>query len=117
MKKFLIMAVFMIAVTACNTADDKAKNPTESKSALSKTYFVKGMTCGGCILGVKTALKKADSLNILGEDITVGKAVLQFDKKTTDKTKLNCNVAKAIEGSTEFTVFLDEGHTQPACKS
>ena len=81
------------------------------------SYFVKGMTCGGCIFGVKSALGKADSLNILDKDISVGKAILQFDKNKTDEAKLNCKVTKAIEGSTEFTVFLDKDHTKPACKS
>ena len=86
-----------------------------SKDIITKTYFVKGMTCGGCIFGVKSALGKAKKLSILDKDISVGKAILKLNKKDNDEPNLNCNVTKAIEKYTDFTVFLDETHTKPAC--
>lgn len=88
-----------------------------SEEAVSKKYFVKGMTCGGCILGVKVALKKADNLKIKDKEISVGVADLKFEKKNYVAEKTDCEVSKAIEKFTEFKVFIDEKHSIKACKS
>ena len=67
-----------------------------SEEVVSKKYFVKGMTCGGCILGVKVALKKSDNLKIEDKEISVGVADLKFEKKnyvaTTKQSQRNTNI-------------------------
>ncbi|MDP7320700.1 MAG: hypothetical protein QF441_08840 [Bacteriovoracaceae bacterium] len=88
-----------------------------SEEVVSKKYFVKGMTCGGCILGVKVALKKSDNLKIEDKEISVGVADLKFEKKNYVAEKTDCEVSKAIEKFTEFKVFMDEKHSIKVCKS
>jgi len=114
--KLLILMATLLSLTSCQASDDSKVN-ISSKDIVSKKYFVEGMTCGGCILGVKTALGKAGSLNILDKEIEVGQATLQFDKKSYKESVTDCEVTKSIEKVTEFKVFLDKEHTKRACGS
>lgn len=114
--KIVILMVILLSLTSCQASDDKKTN-ISSKDVITKKYFVNGMTCGGCIIGVKTALGKADSLNILDKDIEVGQATLQFDKNSYKESVTDCEVTKSIEKVTEFKVFLDKEHTKKACGS
>lgn len=113
-QKFLFAMSFLFFLSACNA--EKAKD-IQSSELVSKKYFVKGMTCGGCVFGVKAALGKAESLNIAGKDISAGEAVLQFDKKSYKENSTDCEVSKIIEKFTEFKVYLNKDHTKKACKS
>ena len=67
--KGLIIAFVLVSVSSCNANDEKA---VDTKNLISKKYFVKGMTCGGCIVGVKAALNKSANLKISDKDIDVG---------------------------------------------
>ncbi|MAF76678.1 MAG: hypothetical protein CME60_00850 [Halobacteriovoraceae bacterium] len=107
MKKKLVAILFISMFSIIGHAED----------LISKKYFVKGMTCGGCILGVKVALKKAESLKIEDKEISVGVTDLKFEKKNYLPEKTDCEVSKAIEKFTEFKVFMDKEHTKKACKS
>jgi len=111
--KLLILMMTLLSLFSCH-ANDKKKVNISNRDVISKKYFVKGMTCGGCIIGVKTALGKAHSLNILDKDIEVGLATLQFDKKSYKESITDCEVTKSIEKVTEFKVFLDKEHTKRA---
>lgn len=112
--KLLILLATVLSLTSCQASDEE-KAMVSSKDKISKKYFVKGMTCGGCILGVKAALSKTNSLHILDRDIEVGQATLQFDKKSYKESVTDCEVTKSIEKVTEFKVFLDKEHTKRAC--
>ena len=81
-------------------------------SDLSKTYFIKGMSCGMCVQSIKGALNKASNLNIVESQVEVGSVTL---KTKQEEKNLNCKVARAIEGSTEYKVFLDKEYLKPAC--
>ena len=105
----------LLALSSCQANEDK-KN-VSSENIISKKYFVKGMTCGGCIFGVKMALGKSETLKIVDKDIEVGQATLQFDKKNYEASTTDCEVTKSIEKETEFKVFLDKDHTKRACGS
>ncbi len=72
----------------------------------TKTYFIKGMSCGMCVKTVTESLNKA---NISATQVEVGSVTLK------DQKELNCKVAKAIEGATEYKVYLDKDYTKPAC--
>ena len=77
--KLFVLIVTLLTLSSCQASEDK-KNNVLGKDIVSKKYFVKGMTCGGCILGVKTALGKSELLKIIDKDIEVGQATLQFEK-------------------------------------
>jgi len=78
----------------------------------SQKYFIKGMTCGMCVETIKGALNKAGHLNIIESQVEVGSVNLKTKK---DEKDLNCKVARVIEGSTEYKVFLDKEYLKPAC--
>ena len=106
MCKVMILALMLFSVE--NYAFD---------DLVSKNYYVKGMTCGGCILGVKISLNKSEKLKIHDRKISVGKMELRFIKEDYKKRKTDCEVSNSIEKYTEFYVYLDEKHTQKACDS
>ena len=78
----------------------------------SQTYFIKGMSCGGCVKSLKSSLDKNPNLNLLDSNIEVGSATLKFKNNQKD---INCKVVHAIEGTTEYKVFLDKEYLIPAC--
>ena len=102
MKK-IILLTFLISVS------------TQADNTVTKDYYVRGMTCGGCILGVKVALKKAEGVKFLDQNISVGIARIKFDGKQYNGEETDCNVSKAIEKYTEYNVFLDKAHKKLAC--
>lgn len=111
-----ILFLALILSTSCNYFNKKETiNSIVSKNVISKTYFVKGMTCGGCIFSVKNSLKNADDLNILDKDINVGMAILKFKKSEYKGKNTDCSLTKIIESKSNFTVFLDKDHQIPAC--
>lgn len=85
-------------------------------NAVVKEYYIKGMTCAGCIVGVQNALKKATNLPLEGEDVSVGKMLLRFSKNDYAAFKTDCMVSTAVESATEYKVYLDKGHVARACK-
>ena len=62
MKNIILLLTFLISVS------------TLADNTISKEYYVKGMTCGGCVLGVKVALKKAEGVQFLDQNVSVGVA-------------------------------------------
>lgn len=103
MKKIFLLLTFM---TSFSTLAD---------TTVTKDYYVRGMTCGGCILGVKVALKKAEGVKFLDQNVSVGIASIKFDGKQYNGEETDCNVSKAIEKYTEYNVFLDKAHKKLAC--
>ncbi len=56
------------------------------------TLTVKGMSCGGCVRHVETALKKVPGVGTVAVDLAAGKATVEFDgAKTTPEA-----LAKAV---------------------
>lgn len=88
-----------------------------SRDNITRNYFMKGMTCGGCIFSVKSALNKEENLGIAEKDINVGTAKIIFKKESYKVKETDCKVAKAIESKTEYKVFLDQNLTKKACEA
>lgn len=110
-----LMLIFILSfISSCNAND---KNIIAEKDLVSKKYFVKGMTCGGCILGVKTALNKSEKLKIVKKEIGVGEATLKFEKSNYSQKITDCEVRTTIEKVTDFKVFLDKDYKKRACES
>jgi len=102
MKKLLLVTFF---VSTLAIASD----------SVTKDYYVKGMTCGGCILGVKVALKKAENVTFLEQTVSVGVASIKFKETQYNGKDTDCKVSKAIEKYTDYKVFLDKAHEKIAC--
>lgn len=114
--KYFMTFLFLISLISCHASDKDSKD-LSNKNLIAKKYFVKGMTCGGCIVGVKMALKKSEELKITDKEIGVGEATLKFKKENYKNATTDCSVTKSIEKVTEFKVFLDKEHTKRACDS
>jgi copper chaperone CopZ len=114
-KFFIILS--LVFIVSCQGKSSEKKVSINLQDVVSKKYYVKGMTCGGCIFGVKTALNKSDELKIVDKKIEVGIATIQFNKKFYQSSDIDCKVTKSIESVTEFKVFLDIAHTKKACQS
>lgn len=111
-----MIIIISLIFSSCQKKTIKEVKGT-NKHFVSKKYFIKGMTCGGCILSVKLALNKAENLKIVNKNITVGIVTLQFMKREYHEKITNCIVSKTIEKMTDFTVYLNKGHTKKACKT
>lgn len=112
--KILFFITVFISLSSCDSSQRKEFNTGD---LVTKKYFVKGMTCGGCIIGVKMALNRSTELNITDKKIEVGEAVLKFKKENYKEKKTDCNITKTIEKVTEFKVFLNKKYTKRACES
>lgn len=108
------MLSLLLVLISCNAHEPAPKNV--SADLVATKYFVKGMTCGGCIFNVKSALKKSN-LPIVDQTLEVGEATLEFNKNDYQKKQTDCQVAKSIESHTEFRVFLDKDYHIKACDS
>jgi len=92
MKK-VIFSLLVLTVALVATA---AKNQPAEGEYVTKTFQVEGMTCGGCEMTVKQALKKKGfSKNIEKISHQDKVAVLKF-KKGTLTPELECKVIKTI---------------------
>lgn len=78
----------------------------------TQNYFIKGMSCGMCVQSIKGALSKASYLNIVESQVEVGTVSIKFKN---DEKDLNCKVVRAIEGATDYKVFMDKELSKPAC--
>ena len=103
MKKLILVVTFLISVSAI------------ASDSVTKNYYIEGMTCGGCILGVKIALKKAEGIKFLEQNVSVGVANLKFNEKLYNGEETDCKVSKMIEKYTEYKVFLDKAYKKTAC--
>ena len=105
MKKLVLFFIFMISTSAL------------SSDTVTKDFYVKGMTCGGCILGVKLALKKAEDVTFLEQNVSVGVASIKFKEKQYNGKETDCKVSRAIEKFTDYKVFRDKDHEKLACST
>lgn len=114
--KIWILMLSVMVLTACQLFGRK-EDLKKAENLVSQTYFIQGMTCGGCVLTVKMALNKSEKIKIETHRIEVGKATLQFKKNRYDASNTDCHVMHTIEKLTDFKVFLDAEYTKRACGS
>ena len=110
MKQLLILSTLIVfGLTAIisaqsETKSDKIKVETKVET---KTYFVKGMTCQGCVSSVETKLGKINGVQKYEVDLEKGEAVVEFDP---EKVKSD-DIEKEFEG-TSFKVSVKETETE-----
>ncbi len=98
---------------------------TETKAeSVERDYLVKGMTCGGCVFGVKKALKRAglEQDQILEVDYKkpdpknkVGHAKVKFTKDQYKGEATDCKIIREIRDSPGYIAYFDPANTDP-CK-
>jgi len=89
---------------------------------IERDYLVKGMTCGGCVFGVKAALKRAgvESAQILEVDYKtpdpknkIGHAKVKFNKSDYKGQETDCKIVSAIRDNPGYQAFWDLKNTDP----
>lgn len=117
---------FTLAAMAATTGFAVAsESETASKvGGVERDYFVKGMTCGGCVFGVKKALKRA---GLTQEEIVevdhkkpdpehkVGHAKVRFAKDQYRGEETDCKIIKEIKDNPGYVAYLDPANIDP-CK-
>lgn len=136
MKLFSILPLFILGsiISLCCPSCKKSvsssvafASETESKSSpntLDRYYFVKGMTCGGCVIGVKSSLKRVgiNNAQILEVDYrspdpknSIGHAKVRFSKEEYKGQETDCKIVKEIKSNLGYVAYWDEKDTNP-CK-
>jgi hypothetical protein len=114
MKLFKVSRLILLFCCACVAA--KPGTQAISADSIEKTYYVKGMTCGGCVFHVEKAIEKdANKINFIKKKIEVGNLSLFFKKDGYKGKNTDCAVQNSIEGQTDYKLFLDKGLKTPAC--
>ena len=89
---------------------------------IERDYLVKGMTCGGCVFGVKSALKRAglESSQILEVDYKtpdpknkIGYAKVRFSKSDYKGLDTDCKIINAIRDNLGYQVYWDSKNKEP----
>ncbi|MBI4350553.1 MAG: heavy-metal-associated domain-containing protein [Elusimicrobia bacterium] len=62
---------------------------------MKATIKVKGMSCGGCRLGVENALRRVPGVLSAAVSLEAAEAVVEFDEKKAALGELKAAVAKA----------------------
>ena len=123
----LTLASFTLLACPCCTGSkaSAAEKKTETKSEdVERYYFVKGMYCGGCKIGVKAALKDPSlkikevvevDINSPDPENKIGHAVVKFSKENYRGQETDCKVAKKIKDDVGYMAYWDKTNTNP-CK-
>lgn len=114
----VIAVLFMLSPILLTTISN-AQNTTVSATGKVRTLYIEGMTCGGCELGVKEALKRAGLKKdqILSVDHSspnpkknIGSAVIKVSEEKT------CKVIKEIKASPGYLAYWSFDNKTP-CRS
>lgn len=115
----------LVIITATTGLSVAYGSETESKAATTeRDYLVKGMTCSGCVFGVKKALKRAGLTQdeIIEVDHKkpdpghkVGHAKVRFAKDQYKGDATDCKIIKEIRDNPGYVAYLDPANTDP-CK-
>lgn len=103
-------------LTCISCVSPSSSSDIEIKDGVAKEYYVKGMTCGGCIIHVSTALGK-DSGNISYEHKKIGVGILKLTFKNGSYmgNETDCAIKHSIESQTEYKVYYDQQYKKAVC--
>ena len=123
---FLSSAVVTFICCGCPVKSEStlaiAAEPSAKKESVERYYYVKGMTCGGCIFGVKKALQRVgiSKEQILEVDYRspdpenqVGHAKVKFQVGNYKGAETDCQIAKEIKSNPGYLVYWDKSNTDP----
>lgn len=102
----------------------RASEVAQKTDPVERDYLVKGMTCSGCVFGVKKALERAGVARseILAVEYdkpdpakSIGHAKVRFSKSEYKGKETDCKIAKEILSNPGYQVFWDRVDQNP-CK-
>ena len=111
-----IIAIVFMASPILLTSISQAQNNTKTSIGKIKTLYIEGMTCGGCELGVRKALKRA---GLKGDQIlsvdhsspnpkkNIGSAVIKVPEK------LSCKIITEIKASPGYIAYWSFDNKNP----
>jgi len=85
----LFTAIFALVLTAVPTPNAFAGGDTAHA-----TFTVTGMTCGGCVGAVKTALQKTKGVTEYDVSLEAGEATVTFNPSETDVDTIAAAITK-----------------------
>lgn len=120
---FLILTLG-ISVLYCHELKSLAwaADPVVQSSVVERDFLVQGMTCGGCVFGVKKALRRVglDPSQIVDVDYRkpdpanqVGHAKVRFSKEEYKGKETDCKIIKAIRDNPGYLAYLDPTNPDP----
>lgn len=124
-----LLALTSFALLACpcctgSKANAAGKSAEAKAEDVERYYFVKGMYCGGCKIGVKAALKDPSlkikevvevAINSPDPENKIGHAVVKFSKENYRGQETDCKVAKKIKDDMGYIAYWDKANIDP-CK-
>ena len=119
---FAILACPCCTGSKASTALAAEKKIEQKSETVERYYFVKGMHCGGCKLGVKSALKdsalKVHEIveidhNSPDPENKVGHAKVRFLKSDYQGKETDCKIAKKIKDDLGYAAYWDKTNTNP----
>jgi len=107
MKKILLFAAMVIAVTACQSREKKsgAGVTDETLTPVAYEIVIEGMTCTGCEETIEGSINKLEGIKMVEADHLGGIANIQFFTEKTDTAAIR----KAITGSGYKVVAFKPG--------
>jgi len=107
-----------------------------SGETVTKKYYIKGMTCAGCVFGVKKALQRLHLNEFVkgssgvtydkpDPDNQIGSALIEFPVEVYKGTETDCAIVREIKDNPGYVVFWDKKllkdpknvHSPAECKS
>ena len=99
-----------------------ASGAEEKPETIERDYFVKGMTCAGCVFGVKKALERAGvaRTEIVAVEYDkpdpenkIGHAKVRFSKLNYHGKNTDCKIVKEILSNPGYVAFWEESNQNP----
>ncbi|RMG39248.1 MAG: heavy-metal-associated domain-containing protein [Candidatus Dadabacteria bacterium] len=124
MKKIIFSSVTVVLflIVAYSAASAEKGGQAVDNLKLERYYYVKGMTCAGCVFGVKAALKRAGiGSNQIGEvtykspdpEHQIGHAVVRFSKEEYKGLQTDCKIIREIKKSPGYLAYTDPANPNP----
>lgn len=114
-----------IALACCGGPSSKVALAGEEKpqsATIERDYLVKGMTCSGCVFGVKKALNRAGIEKSQIEEVDykkpdpehkIGHAKVKFSKDQYKGEETDCKIVKEIKENPGYIAYWDPATTDP----
>ena len=97
MKRFLTLALAagallaILVASACSSSDSAAVNAADLETTVLR---VKGMTCSGCEVGVKTVVKKLNGIAEVEASYDKGEARVSYDPSKVKPEEIRTAIEK-----------------------
>jgi len=105
--KYLLILSTLIVFGLTTTISAQTETKSDETKVETKTYYVEGMTCQGCVSSVESKLGKIDGVQTYEVNLEIGEAVVEFD---TEKVKSE-DIEKEFQG-TSYKVTVKEIETE-----